>query len=146
MLRLRSVSRATSPLRILSPTVSSHQSSSTSRAHLLPSPSPSPSPTPYYQTRARVSAQSSPGSLSSPVYCFSWCDRPVSTVTTQPPGLTDRTAQPPRWRPLCQSPRIPHLHHLHYHPRPRKKVSMNKRERTAEKLENVSWPTYESVL
>ena len=76
MLRLRSVSRATSPLRILSPTVSSHQSSSTSRAHLLPSPSPSP--TPYYQTRARVSAQSSPGS---PLF------HPLFTVSVGATGL-----------------------------------------------------------
>ena len=57
MLRLRSVSRATSPLRILSPSASSYQSSSTSTtAHLLPSPLPTA--TPYYQTRARVSAES----------------------------------------------------------------------------------------
>ena len=137
MLRLRSVSRATSPLRILSPSVSSHQSCSTSRAQLLPSPLPTPIP--YYQTRARVSA-APPASPVFQSFCFSWCGRTRSTVpvTTQPPGRTDQTAQHPRWRPLSQSLLIHHPHHLHYHPRHRKKVSMNKQERTAERLENVS--------
>ena len=97
------MSRATSPLRILSPSVSSYQSSSTSTsAHLLASPLPTA--TPYYQTRARVSAHSPvPGPVCLMISLVfqlvrqdqvvsdnttSWSDRPNSSASSVAASLS----------------------------------------------------------